>query len=123
MEEMGINLQDMLGGLIPKKKRSRRVTVKEARIILAQQEAQKLIDLDEVISMAIKRAEEEGIIFLDEIDKIAGKEGQGPDVSRGGVQRDILPIVEGSTVVTKYGPVKTDHILYRGRSFPHIKTL
>ncbi|HHU85669.1 MAG TPA: ATP-dependent protease ATPase subunit HslU [Peptococcaceae bacterium] len=120
MEEMGINLQDMLGGLIPKKKRSRRVTVKEARIILAQQEAQKLIDMDEVISMAIKRAEEEGIIFLDEIDKIAGKEGQGPDVSRGGVQRDILPIVEGSTVVTKYGPVKTDHILFIAAGAFHI---
>lgn len=120
MEEMGINLQDMLGGLIPKKKRSRRVSVKEARFIIAQQEAQKLIDMDEVVSTAIKRAEDEGIIFLDEIDKIAGKEGLGPDVSRGGVQRDILPIVEGSTVVTKYGPVKTDHVLFIAAGAFHI---
>lgn len=112
MEEMGVNLQDMLGGFIPKKKRTRKVSVKEARVILTQLEAQKLIDMDEVTTKAIKRAEEDGIIFLDEIDKIAGKEGYGPDVSRGGVQRDILPIVEGSTVVTKYGPVKTDHILF-----------
>ncbi|MCL6634659.1 MAG: ATP-dependent protease ATPase subunit HslU [Peptococcaceae bacterium] len=112
MEEMGINLQDMLGGLLPRKKRKRKVTVREAREILAQQEAQKLIDMDEVTSTAVRRAEEDGIIFLDEIDKIAGREGYGPDVSRGGVQRDILPIVEGSTVVTKYGPVKTDHILF-----------
>lgn len=112
MEEMGVNLQDMLGGILPKKKRKRKVTVKEARKILTQQEAQKLIDMDEVTATAIKRAEEDGIIFLDEIDKIAGREGYGPDVSRGGVQRDILPIVEGSTVVTKYGPVKTDHILF-----------
>ncbi|TEB06726.1 ATP-dependent protease ATPase subunit ClpY [Pelotomaculum schinkii] len=112
MEEMGVNLQDMLGGLIPKKKRTRKVTVREARVILTQLEAQKLIDMDEVTTKAIKRAEEDGIIFLDEIDKIAGREGYGPDVSRGGVQRDILPIVEGCTVVTKYGPVKTDHILF-----------
>lgn len=112
-EEMGINIQDMLGGLIPKKKRKRRVTVKEARKILAQQEAQNLIDMDEVKSVALERVEEQGIIFLDEIDKIAVSDtGAGADVSRGGVQRDILPIVEGSTVVTKYGPVKTDHILF-----------
>jgi ATP-dependent HslUV protease ATP-binding subunit HslU len=113
VEEMGINLQDMLGGLLPKKKKKRKVTVAEARKILTQQEAQKLIDMDEVTSQAINRAEEDGIIFLDEIDKIAGRDAGGtPDVSRGGVQRDILPIVEGSTVVTKYGPVKTDHILF-----------
>ncbi|MEW6423935.1 MAG: ATP-dependent protease ATPase subunit HslU [Bacillota bacterium] len=113
VEEMGINLQDMLGNLLPKKKRKRKVTVDEAREILTHQEAQKLIDLDEVHSLAVKRAEEHGIVFLDEIDKIAGREsGVGPDVSRGGVQRDILPIVEGSTVMTKYGPVKTDHILF-----------
>ncbi|MCL6612184.1 MAG: ATP-dependent protease ATPase subunit HslU [Peptococcaceae bacterium] len=112
-EEMGINIQDMLGNLFPKKKKKRRVTVSEARKILVQQEAQKLIDMDEVTSEAVRRAEESGIIFLDEIDKIAVREGiAGPDVSRGGVQRDILPIVEGSTVVTKYGPVKTDHILF-----------
>lgn len=113
MEEMGINLQDMLGGLFPKKKKRRKVTVAEARKILTQQEAQKLIDMDEVTATAVERAEEHGIIFLDEIDKIAGRDsGSGPDVSRGGVQRDILPIVEGSTVNTKYGPVKTDHILF-----------
>lgn len=113
VEELGINLQDMLGNLFPKRKRRRKVTVAEARRILTQQEAQKLIDMDEVTAEAIRRAEEHGIIFLDEIDKIAIKEGSvGPDVSRGGVQRDILPIVEGSTVMTKYGPVKTDHILF-----------
>lgn len=113
MEEMGINLQDMLGGLLPKRKKKRKVTVAEARKILTQQEAQKLIDIDEVTSHAIQRAEEDGIIFLDEIDKIAGRDAGGvPDVSRGGVQRDILPIVEGSTAVTKYGPVKTDHVLF-----------
>lgn len=113
VEEMGINLQDMLGNLLPKKKRKRKVTIQEARKILTHQEAQKLIDLDEVHSLATKRAEEQGIVFLDEIDKITGREGGvGPDVSRGGVQRDVLPIVEGSTVMTKYGPVKTDHILF-----------
>ena len=120
MEEMGVNLQDMLGGLLPKKKRRRKVTVREGRKILTQQEAQKLIDMDEVTTSAIKRTEEDGIIFLDEIDKIAGREGYGPDVSRGGVQRDILPIVEGSTVITKYGPVKTDHILFIAAGAFHI---
>ena len=112
MEEMGANIQDMMGGFMPKKKRKRKVTVAEGRKILIQQEAQKLIDMDEVTTAAIKRAEEDGIVFLDEIDKIAGREGYGPDVSRGGVQRDILPIVEGSTVMTKYGPAKTDHVLF-----------
>jgi len=113
IEEMGINLQDMLGGMFPKKKKRRKVTIREAKKILTQEEAEKLIDMDEVITQAIFRAEQDGIIFLDEIDKIAGKDSSnGPDVSRGGVQRDILPIVEGSTVVTKYGPVKTDHILF-----------
>lgn len=112
-EEMGINMQDMLGGLMPKKKRKRRVTVSEGRKILAQQEAQNLIDMDEVKAEAVTKVEEQGIIFLDEIDKIAVNDsGAGADVSRGGVQRDILPVVEGSTVVTKYGPVKTDHILF-----------
>jgi ATP-dependent HslUV protease ATP-binding subunit HslU len=120
MEEMGVNFQDMLGGLLPKKKHLRKVTVREARKILTQQEAQKLIDMDEVTSSAIRRAEEDGIIFLDEIDKIAGREGNGPDVSRGGVQRDILPIVEGSTVVTKYGPVKTDHVLFIAAGAFHV---
>lgn len=113
VEEMGVNISDMLGNIFPKKKRLRRLTVAEARKILTQQEAQKLIDMDEVTSSAVKLAENDGIIFLDEIDKIAMREGgTGPDVSRGGVQRDILPIVEGSTVMTKYGPVKTDHILF-----------
>ncbi len=113
VEEMGINIGDMLGNLIPKKKRLRRVTVSEARKIVTQQEAQKLIDMDEVTTTAIYRAENSGIIFLDEIDKIAVRDGgAGPDVSRGGVQRDILPVVEGSTVMTKYGPVKTDHVLF-----------
>jgi ATP-dependent HslUV protease ATP-binding subunit HslU len=114
MEEMGINLQDMLGSIVPPKKKTRRVSVKEARKLLEQEEAQRLIDMDAVTVEALKRAEQLGIIFLDEIDKIAGKDyhGSGPDISREGVQRDILPIVEGSTVVTKYGPVKTDHILF-----------
>ncbi len=113
VEEMGINFNDMLGNLVPKSIKKRKVTVEEARKILTNEEAQNLIDIDEVYRIALKRAEEDGIIFLDEIDKIASKEGgSGPDVSRGGVQRDILPIVEGATVITKYGPVKTDHILF-----------
>ncbi len=121
MEEMGINFQDMLGGLLPKKKKNKLLTVKEARKILLQQEADKLIDMDEVIQTALLMAEQEGIVFLDEIDKIVVKEGtHGADVSRGGVQRDILPIVEGSTVMTKYGPVKTDHILFIAAGAFHI---
>lgn len=114
MEEMGINLQDMLGNIVPPKKKKRKVSVAEARKMLEQEEAQRLIDMDAVTGDALKRAEQLGIVFLDEIDKIAGKDyhGSGPDISREGVQRDILPIVEGSTVVTKYGPVKTDHILF-----------
>jgi len=114
IEEMGVNIQDILGNIVPPQKKKRKVSVVEARKILKQEEAQKLIDMDVVISEAVRRAEQLGIIFLDEIDKIAGKDhrGAGPDVSREGVQRDILPIVEGSTVVTKYGPVKTDHILF-----------
>ncbi len=113
MEEMGVNIQDFLGGFVPKRKKTRKVTIQEARKILTQEEAQKLIDMDEVTAEAINRAENSGIIFLDEIDKIVGtKGGQGPDISREGVQRDILPIVEGSTVFTKYGSVKTDHILF-----------
>lgn len=121
MEEIGISLQDMFGGMFPKKKKKRKVTVAEARKILAQQEAQKLIDMDSVVSEAIYRAEQSGIIFLDEIDKIAVRgQSHGPDVSREGVQRDILPLVEGSTVNTKYGPVKTDHILFIGAGAFHI---
>ncbi len=121
MEEMGINIQDMLGGFLPKKKKKKRVSIREARRILAQEEAQKLVDMDDVIEEAIKCAEQSGIIFLDEIDKIASKESTtGPDVSRGGVQRDILPIIEGSTVMTKYGPVKTDHILFIAAGAFHV---
>lgn len=113
IEEMGNNIQDMLGSLMPKKQKKRKVTVANARKIFTQEEAQKLIDMDEVVSSALKIAEESGIIFLDEIDKVTGRgNSSGPDVSREGVQRDILPIVEGSTVVTKYGPIKTDHVLF-----------
>ncbi len=113
MEEMGINFKDMLSGMMPKSKKSRKIKVSEAMEILAQEEAQALVDMDKVISMAIEKVEQSGIIFLDEIDKIVGKNGgHGPDVSREGVQRDLLPIVEGSTVTTKYGSVKTDHILF-----------
>ena len=113
MEEMGINFKDMLGGAFPKSTKRRKVKVPEALEILAQEEAQGLVDMDKVVKQAIKKVEQSGIIFLDEIDKIAGRDStQGPDVSREGVQRDLLPIVEGSTVTTKYGPVKTDHILF-----------
>lgn len=113
MDEMGINLQDMFGGMFPKRMKKRKVTIREARRLLQQEEAQKLIDMDEVQAEAISRAENDGIIFLDEIDKTVAKDGgHGPDVSREGVQRDILPIVEGSTVVTKFGPVRTDHMLF-----------
>ena len=113
MEEMGINFKDMLGGMLPKSTKRRKVKVPEAMELLAQEEAQDLVDMDKVIKEAIAKVEQAGIIFLDEIDKIAGSNGShGPDVSREGVQRDLLPIVEGSTITTKYGPVKTDHILF-----------
>ncbi|MDQ0337257.1 ATP-dependent HslUV protease ATP-binding subunit HslU [Caldalkalibacillus uzonensis] len=113
VEQMGINMQDLFGHLMPKRTKKRKLPVSEARRILTQMEANKLIDMDEVQQEAVRRAEQSGIIFIDEIDKIAGKQGsQSPDVSREGVQRDILPIVEGSTVMTKYGPVKTDYILF-----------
>ncbi|NMA02606.1 MAG: ATP-dependent protease ATPase subunit HslU [Clostridia bacterium] len=121
MEEMGINIDEMFNSLMPKKTKKRKVKVSQARKILTQIEAQKLIDMEEVKAEAIKRTENSGILFLDEIDKIAGKEGgHGPDVSRGGVQRDILPIVEGSTVTTKYGNVKTNHILFIAAGAFHI---
>ncbi len=121
VEEMGINFQDFLGNMMPKKKKKRRVTVSQARKLLLQEEAQKLIDMEEVTNEAIQRAEQSGIIFLDEIDKISGKDSSvGPDVSREGVQRDILPIVEGSTVMTKYGPVKTDYMLFIAAGAFHI---
>jgi ATP-dependent HslUV protease ATP-binding subunit HslU len=113
MEEMGINMRDLLGNLLPKKTKRRKVKVIEALETMAQEEAQNLVDMEKVIKEAIVKVEQSGIIFLDEIDKIAGKDGsQGPQVSREGVQRDLLPIVEGSTVNTKYGPVKSDHILF-----------
>ncbi len=113
MEEMGINFKDMLGGILPKSSKRRKVKVSEGLAILAQEESQNLVDMEKIVKNAIKKVEQSGIIFLDEIDKIAGRNsGHGPDVSREGVQRDLLPIVEGSTVTTKYGPVKTDHILF-----------
>jgi len=113
MEEMGINFKDMLGGLLPKRTKQRKIKVPEAMEILAQEEAQDLVDMDKVVKQAIEKVEQSGIIFLDELDKIVGKnEGHGPDISREGVQRDLLPIIEGSTVTSKYGPVKTDHILF-----------
>jgi ATP-dependent HslUV protease ATP-binding subunit HslU len=113
LEEMDINLKDMFGGMFPKKTKKRKVKVLEALEILAQEEAQRLVDMDKVVKRAITKVEQTGIIFLDEIDKITGREGgHGPDVSREGVQRDLLPIVEGCTVTTKYGMVKTDHILF-----------
>jgi ATP-dependent HslUV protease ATP-binding subunit HslU len=112
MEQFGMNMQDMLGSMMPKRKKKRKLPVNEARKVLIQDEAQKLIDMDEVVQDAVVRAEQSGIIFLDEIDKIASKNPNSGDVSREGVQRDILPIVEGSTVMTKYGTVKTDHVLF-----------
>jgi ATP-dependent HslUV protease ATP-binding subunit HslU len=121
VEDMGINLQDVLGGILPKNTKKRKIKVEEARKILSYEEANRLIDPDEANREAIRRVEEDGLVFLDEIDKIAGKEGSyGPDVSRGGVQRDILPIIEGSTVITKYGPVKTDHILFIAAGAFHV---
>ncbi len=124
MDEVSMmNLQDMLSGMMPKKPKKRKVTVGEARKILLEEEAMKLIDMDEVKEEALRKAEEAGIIFIDEIDKIAsgsGKKGGGPDVSREGVQRDLLPIVEGSTVNTKYGVIKTDHVLFVAAGAFHI---
>ena len=113
LEEMDINLKDMLGNMMPRRTKRRKVKVPEALEILTQEEAQRLIDMDKVVKLAIEKVEHSGIIFLDEIDKVASRETtRGPDVSREGVQRDLLPIVEGSTVNTKYGMVRTDHILF-----------
>ena len=116
-----MNMNDVLGSVLPKKMKLRKVEVREARKILVAEESQNLIDMDSVYTEAIDRAEQHGIVFLDEIDKVAGRGGgQGPDVSREGVQRDILPIVEGSTVNTKYGPVKTDHVLFIAAGAFHV---
>ncbi|HTP04725.1 MAG TPA: ATP-dependent protease ATPase subunit HslU [Nitrospirota bacterium] len=120
MEEIEMNLKEMLGGLLPEKTKRRKAKVPDALRMLVQEEATKLIDMDKVIKEALHRVEQSGIVFLDEIDKIAGRETHGPDVSREGVQRDLLPIVEGSTVTTKYGPVKTDHILFIAAGAFHV---
>ena len=117
-----MNMNDMLGSILPKRTKIRKVEVREARRILVAEEEQNLIDMDSVYSEAIERAEQHGIVFLDEIDKVAGRGAGngGPDVSREGVQRDILPIVEGSTVNTKYGPVRTDHMLFIAAGAFHV---
>ncbi|MCA1786087.1 MAG: ATP-dependent protease ATPase subunit HslU, partial [Desulfobacteraceae bacterium] len=121
IEEMGINVKDMLGNLMPKSTKRRKVSVKEALKILTQEEAAHLVDMDRVKTDAVDMVEQSGIIFIDEIDKIAGKEkSQGPEVSKEGVQRDLLPIVEGSSVPTKYGIVKTDHILFIASGAFHV---
>ncbi|MDI3269212.1 MAG: ATP-dependent protease ATPase subunit HslU [Bacillota bacterium] len=121
MEQLGVNFKDAFGNLLPPRKKKRRVTVAEARQILIAQEAEKLIDEDQAIQEAVHRVEQDGVVFIDEIDKIAGRDqAVGPDVSREGVQRDILPLVEGSTVMTKYGPVRTDHILFIAAGAFHI---
>lgn len=113
MEELEINLKEMMGNFLPEKSRRKKVKIPEAMAIILKEEANKLIDVDKVVKIAIERTEQNGIIFIDEIDKIASRNsGYGPDVSREGVQRDLLPIVEGSTVTTKHGPVRTDHILF-----------
>ena len=120
-EQMGMNMQEMFGNLLPKRMKKRKLTIREARKVLTQEEAAKLIDMDDVIQESIRRAEQSGIIFIDEIDKIASTgRGAGPDVSREGVQRDILPIVEGSTIMTKYGPIKTDYVLFMSAGAFHI---
>lgn len=121
MEEMDVNLSDMLGNLFPKRTKKRKVKVPEALEILIQEQAQKLIDMDNVVKFAIERVEQSGIIFIDEIDKVSGRESTaGPDVSREGVQRDLLPIIEGSTVNTKHGMVNTDHILFIAAGAFHV---
>lgn len=122
IEEMGMNLQDIFGGMMPKKMKKRKTTVPQALQIITQQEAQKLIDMEEVIREAKNKVENSGIVFLDEIDKIAGSSSgkHGPDVSREGVQRDLLPIVEGTSVATKYGVIKTDHVLFIASGAFHV---
>ena len=123
MEDIGMNIKDMISGSLPKSKRTKKMSVMEAREVLTDSEASKLIDQDEVIRMAKERTENNGIVFLDEIDKVVGSNGgPGPDVSREGVQRDLLPIVEGSNVNTKYGVVATDHILFIAAGAFHVST-
>jgi len=120
-EEMGLNIKEMFGNIFPKQTKRRKMKVSEAKELLIETEAEKLVDMDKVQTLARERTEQNGIIFIDEIDKIASREGgHGPEVSREGVQRDILPIVEGSTVNTKYGPVKTDHILFIAAGAFHV---
>jgi len=122
MDDMGINIQEIMSNLMPKKRKKRKTTIADARKVIAQEEAQKLIDMEAVQREAIGRVENSGIVFIDEIDKVAGNggKGQGPDVSREGVQRDLLPIVEGTNVNTKYGVVKTDHILFIASGAFHV---
>jgi ATP-dependent HslUV protease ATP-binding subunit HslU len=121
VEEMDVNLKDVLPGLFGGRTRRRRLTVPEAREVLLQEEQARLVDADVVARLAVERAQASGIVFIDEIDKVAGREGgHGPDVSREGVQRDLLPIVEGTTVTTKYGPVRTDHILFIAAGAFHV---
>ncbi len=121
-DDLGINVGDLFGNILPSKKKTKRVSINKAREILAAEESENLLDMDDVINTAIERTEQGGIIFLDEIDKIAAKSmaGGGPDVSREGVQRDILPIVEGTTVTTKYGPIRTDYILFIAAGAFHV---
>ena len=122
LDDMGINIQEIMGNLMPKKRKKRKTTIAEAKKIIVQEEAQKLIDMEAVQREAIKRVEDSGIVFIDEIDKVAGNggKGQGPDVSREGVQRDLLPIVEGTSVNTKYGVVRTDHVLFIASGAFHV---
>lgn len=121
MEEMGFNMQDILGNIFPARKAKKKTTVREARRILTYQVAEEMVDAQEVAREAVERVEQTGIVFVDELDKVAGREGgHGPDVSREGVQRDILPIIEGSTVMTKYGPVQTNHILFVAAGAFHV---
>ena len=122
MEEMSVNLREMLPNLFGGRKQTRRVRVAEARELLRREEAQRLVDNESVASQAIERVEQDGIVFVDELDKIAGREsqGRGPDISREGVQRDLLPLIEGTTVSTKYGPVKSDHVLFIASGAFHV---
>jgi ATP-dependent HslUV protease ATP-binding subunit HslU len=121
-DDMGINIQEIMGNIMPKKRKKRKTTIAEAKKIIVQEEAQKLIDMESVQREAIRRVEDSGLVFIDEIDKVAGNSGksQGPDVSREGVQRDLLPIIEGTNVNTKYGVVKTDHILFIASGAFHV---